>query len=210
MASIVVDPTPRDSRPSYWVLNAPGLPCGAQIIGVDQRNPLKYWVDMCLLGGHLPQMYEKAQIYPLTEEDAPYLGLCTHCMGFGDIWPPKSTNDQAPPLFAFARTIDEVHHPCHMCDGTGRPAMRVQVVHGRDEIRHNIHIKPHPYVAPLPNNFYSSLMDLFEAPSDMCLACGSAKNTTYEGQEIHHGEIVRPDDWKPTPSAIRPGSAGSN
>lgn len=184
----------------FWVLGAPGLPQGAQILGEAPPNTAtkrpRMWVDVCILGQHLPQMYEKREIYALNAEISKLLGLCPDCLGFGDMAPPSPNASIA----VLARGVDEVIHKCPACSGSGRPAIVATVRRARNETRGIIYTVQHAYVPPIPQNFYTSIMELFEAPADMCLACGGAKNATQDGKEIHNGLIDRAGWHGPVPA----------
>lgn len=180
-------PNPMASK-TYWVLHPPGQPMGCQILGdapsSDPKMP-KLWVDVCAIGQHIPQMYVKHEIRPLSASLAVQLGLCPECLGYGDLTPITKESKALEIL----RGIDEVHNKCTVCHGSGRPAVLPIHRRGRDGTTVSMKMTPHPYVPTLPSNFYTSLMDLFQAPEDMCLACGAAKNSYYDEEPLHHGVI---------------------
>jgi len=165
-----------------WVVSAPGVPFGARILGMDYRSD-RIWVDVCLMGQHLPQMYAEEHVHGLGRGHCKVLGLCEECLGFGD----TDTSISGDMLHA-ARSIDEVVNPCKNCGGTGRTAMRVRLARGFGQMAAEMSFLPHEYVKPLNNEddvFYQEMRELFGSASDLCLACGLARGEKYQGEEIH-------------------------
>ena len=92
------------------------IPVGGRIVDLgDGERP---WVDICVLGQHLPQMYRLVEIEALDAASAEALGLCGTCLGYGTTGPP------VPPATSFDQLVD----PCPTCTGTGRPAIRLTMV----------------------------------------------------------------------------------
>lgn len=107
------------------------------------------WLDICVLGQHLPQAYRFGEIMPLDVETARRFALCPTCLGFG-------TTTLGP--VALAAGIDEVIEPCSECEGSGRPAMRVTISRSPGSIMGNMEVLEHEPVMLQGN--------------PMCLACG--------------------------------------
>jgi hypothetical protein len=146
-----------------WVLSGPGLPCGARVLGPagDGRT----WVDVCVLGQHLPQMYPPEEIHDLDRAGCDRMGLCPDCLGWGDNSPGLPAG-----LAEAARGIDEVASACVGCGGSGRPALRVAVTRDSGNVAGTIRPIPHLYVPPLDGSD-PVLRAAFGVPDDMCLAC---------------------------------------
>lgn len=183
---------PDTSEKALWALGAPGLPFGAKRVGDTGPIPpktTKLWLDVCLLGQHIPQIYEIREIHEFTKEEAPGLGLCPDCLGFGDL---DTTVRET--FVQVTRFLYEITNPCATCSGTGRVALRIAM--DRDPVTRtttsHLTILPHAYVPPLTGHWYAQNMELFEAPPDMCLACGSAKNLRNgkDGEPLHVGEDI--------------------
>jgi hypothetical protein len=166
-----------------WVTSGPGLPCGARELGDGVLGPATRgttWLDVCMLGQHLPQMYRHAEIRDLKPEDCARLGLCPDCLGFGD----TSLAPVTDPLMA-ARGVDQVEHLCPGCGGTGRPAVRVTILREQGGVQGSIRPLPHKYVPPL-DGMDPLLLAAFEAAADMCLACGMPQDGTGpRGEGLH-------------------------
>ena len=160
-------------------MSGPGLPCGARRTGIMGQAPDgRVWLDVCILGQHLPQMYQAAEICELAPEGCARLGLCPDCLGFGDL-------AQAASVLALARRSDEAAERCPGCGGSGRPALRVTVRRDASGIQGAIHPLPHEYVSPLPGTD-PALAALFEASPGMCLAGGMPPDGTGpRGEELH-------------------------
>jgi hypothetical protein len=155
---------------AFWVLSGPSLPCGARAIGDEhQLGPARegtMWLDVCVLGQHLPQMYRVSEAQELTAEGCVRLGLCEQCLGWGD-----AGETDAHEVLHAARRVDEVKHPCPGCGGSGRPAIRVSVNVVSGGLTGHVRPLPHVYVPPL-EGADPDMLALFEIPDDMCLACG--------------------------------------
>jgi len=168
---------------AFWVASGPGIPCGARRLGDDVLGaapPGRTWLDVCIIGQHLPQMYQDSEMRALMPGDCPALGLCPDCLGFGDTSPAVA----ADPLTA-SRGVDQVKRPCPGCGGSGRPALRVTVRRDGPDITGSIRPLPHGYVPPAgtPDPV---LMAAFEAPADMCLACGMPQDGAGpRGEALH-------------------------
>ena len=157
-----------------WVTSGPGLPCGARtlddaVLGKAARG--RVWLDVCIIGQHLPQMYRQAELNDLDADGCARLGLCPDCLGFGDASPVAVTD----PLMA-ARGVDQLKRPCAGCGGSGRPALRVTVTRGGGSVEGSIRPLPHEYVPPLPAGSLPEAAALLGALTGvderMCLACG--------------------------------------
>jgi hypothetical protein len=150
-----------------WVTSGPGLPCGARkldprVMGDAPRG--RTWVDVCIIGQHLPQMYRDTEISTLDAGGCERLGLCPDCLGFGDTAPGVRA------AFDAARAIDQIARPCANCGGSGRPAIRVSVTRTAGATTGSIRPLPHAYIPPLDPD--PELAAAFGAAPDMCLACG--------------------------------------
>jgi hypothetical protein len=138
------------------------------------------WLDVCILGQHLPQMYRVTEVRELTAEACASLGLCDKCLGWGD----SGGTDAREVLYA-ARRVDEVRQPCPGCAGSGRPALRVSVTVASSGLTGQIRPLPHAYVPPL-KGADPEMLQLFEVPDDMCLACGMpADGKGPRGETMH-------------------------
>lgn len=122
-------------------------------------------------------MYPLEEIRELTAGQAELLGLCGHCKGQGDL--------DDPTLFdALARGVDEIGTPCPGCGGTGRPCLRVSVRRSQASIESTLTILPHAYITPPPGEEEERMA--FEAPPDMCLACGMPEDGRgLRGEAVH-------------------------
>jgi hypothetical protein len=168
---------------AFWVTGGPGLPCGARKLGDSVLGPAREgraWLDVCLLGQHLPQMYRDAEMHALDADGCARLGLCPDCLGFGDTARAVVTD-----ALLAARGIDEVKHPCPGCGGTGRPALRITVTRGQGGVQGDIRPLPHAYVPPV-ETMDPDLAALFQVPEGMCLACGMPPDGTGpRGEALH-------------------------
>lgn len=109
---------------AVWVKSSADLPCGARrALPEGVAQPDKAWLDVCVLGHHIPQMYRDSEIYPLTAEDCPRLGLCPDCLGYGDLWEPGRDAS----IREVVRGPDQLRQPCTRCEGSGRPALKVNI-----------------------------------------------------------------------------------
>jgi hypothetical protein len=170
-----------------WVVSAPGLPYGARLLGQDPTSDM-FWIDMCMLGQHLPQMFKGAEIRPLAKVECAPLGLCGDCLGFGDMDPrPASRRSFAE----IARNVSQVIRPCGTCHGSGRPALRVTVYHADDG--HGVIVEPVPHAYLPPSSFangedafYTDKRALFSATDDMCLACAMPEDARGPKNEVYH------------------------
>jgi hypothetical protein len=134
-----------------------GIPVAAKIIPDLPMPglPGRVWLNINLLGHHLPQMYADEEIHDvLTKANAASWGLCAACMGFG-------TNAELPDLY-WPTGVDEIPEPCAGCHGTGRPCFIVTVTVGEHVTEAAVGILPHEYVKsqPLPGI------------TGLCLGCG--------------------------------------
>ena len=168
-----------------WVTSGPGLPCGARRLGDGPGG--RVWLDVCIIGQHLPQMYRPGDLRDLTAEGCARLGLCPDCLGFGDLDPRLAAD-----MLEAARGVDQVKSPCPGCGGSGRPALRITIRRDGSGVRGSIRPLPHEYAPPLgsPDPL---LLAAFEAPGDMCLACGMPQDGTGP-----HGEALHPQQREAT------------
>jgi hypothetical protein len=166
----------------YWVTSGPALPCGARKLSDELMGPAftgTVWLDVCILGQHLPQMFKEHTIRKLTADSCPKLGICSDCFGFGDL------NEEITELSELARGVDRLEKPCPNCGGTGRPALRITVSRSADEIIADIRPVPHEYIPPLEGTDPNEL-SAYGVPHDMCLACGMPLDGTGpHGEELH-------------------------
>jgi hypothetical protein len=167
------------SEGAIWVTSGPGLPCGARKLGDAPEPPFRVWLDVCILGQHLPQMYRPGDLNELTAEGCARLGLCPDCLGFGDLDP-----GLAPGMLEAARGIDEVRQPCPGCGGTGRPALRITLDRSGGGVTGSIRPLPHEYVPPPPDS--DPVLRAFGVPQGMCLACGMPPDGTGPRDEALH------------------------
>ena len=196
-------PIPPEFEKSYWVMGAPGAPYGAKILGDAERGMTgaRYWVDLCLIGQHIPQMYDKQDVHELTPLDCPRLGLCAECLGFGDVGDFEQIR-RSSSLTVAARGIDEMSldRLCTTCGGTGRPYTRVRILRTHGTTTGEITVLHHAYVPPLPMEdltqaelFYARNGSLFNASADMCMACSMAEDGRDSRGERIHGVVEEED-----------------
>jgi hypothetical protein len=169
-----------------WVTSGPGLPCGARKLG--DAGDGRVWLDVCIIGQHLPQMYRPGDMDDLTAEGCARLGLCPDCLGFGDLDPGLAAG-----MLEAARGVDQVKSPCPGCGGTGRPALRITIRRDGSGVQGSIRPLPHEYAPPLAGAD-PLLLAAFEAPGDMCLACGMPQDGTGP-----HGEALHTEQRGETP-----------
>ena len=130
------------------VMSLGALPIGARVLRDDGDDTL--WLDVVTMGQHLPQLYARKDVEPLDAQRAPELGLCPACLGYGTL-----TSALEVPL---ATTSDEIDNLCSECGGSGRPAIRVNIVRSPGGIESQMSVLPHEMV---PGN-----------KTIPCLACG--------------------------------------
>jgi hypothetical protein len=120
---------------NVWVLAGAGMPCGARV-AAPYDNGERVWLDVCILGQHLPQLYLKKELHPLDHKNAAELGLCDRCLGFG-------TRETFSDLYP--RNMTQIPGACEHCGGTGRPKIRVEVHETEHEITGRVTVLPHAY-----------------------------------------------------------------
>ena len=171
-----------------WVINGPGLPCGARPTAAMGAAPArKMWLDVCILGQHLPQMYRKEETRRLDAAGCARLGLCPDCLGFGDLGP------AARDPLAVARGIDGVARPCARCGGSGRPALRVTVNRDGSGGVVTLDPLPHVYAPPLDRAARAGLTVTLDLPEGSCLACGMPPDGIGPGgAQLHAGAGLVP------------------
>lgn len=161
-----------------WVPVGYGMPCGAREISVPEDD--RVWLDVCVLGQHLPQMYRLREVRPLDRDGCAALGLCPDCLGAGD-----PAAQVIPPSFAALTGNDtEAHVPCPGCGGSGRPAVRVTVTRGDAGTFASLRPLPHQYVPPGEQD--PLLLAAFSVPPGLCLACGMPRDGTGPRKEMLH------------------------
>lgn len=98
----------------------PGLIHAARVMGEAGNGSL--WVDVSIMGQHLPQMYRVGEIHemPADLDVVKSLGVCPECLGYG-----TQQEKIVPP----ATSIDELSAPCEACRGTGRPHLTITITH---------------------------------------------------------------------------------
>lgn len=164
-------------------MNGPGLPCGARELGDSVLGPApagRLWLDVCVIGQHLPQMYRKDEVRELDAPGCARLGLCPDCLGFGDLSPGAARD-----ALAAARGIDQVSRPCPNCGGSGRPAVRAAVTRDASGVTGSVRPLPHEYVPPL-DDAGRDLMAVFDVSPDTCLACAMPQDGTGpRGEALH-------------------------
>lgn len=136
-----------------WCVFGPGLPAGARVTRIADRERL--WLDVCLLGHHLPQLHRPAQIGGLPQAACAALGLCPDCLGFGTL----AALDGFYPY-----GVDEVPGRCATCHGTGRPCLRVSTHRTPSGTEGSVRVLPHNPVIR---------SDIKGVTGDLCLACGN-------------------------------------
>lgn len=159
---------PNPSPTKYWVYSGPGIPCGARELDASVLGPSterSMWLDVCILGQHLPQMYSREEIYELHADQCEMLGICPDCFGFGDV-----SNSPITHPVQSARGIDQLDLACANCGGTGRPMLRIYISRSESATTAQIRPIPHKYVPPQFED--PELAALFGATPDMCLGCG--------------------------------------
>lgn len=137
-----------------WVLQA-GMTYGARQVAPGSHAGT-VWLSVCMMGQHLPQMYQAAEVHPVTQLAAPGLGLCAACLGFG-------TAADLPDVF-YPYAVDELSAACPQCEGSGRPAVVVTLVRDGNGIEGSARLRPHAWVKPVRG-----------ALPGRCAACGGVK-----------------------------------
>ncbi len=162
---------------NYWVIGGPGIPCGARRLTTEPLGPAPegyVWLDVCIIGTHIPQMYLNSEIYRLLARDCERFGLCPDCFGRGDLANGSDTLD------SLTRSVDQLIQPCPNCGGSGRPALRITVTRTDGSITGELRPLSHKY-APAPAGSVGLIQDT-------CLACGMPQDGTGpKGEVLHHG-----------------------
>src|SRR4051794_15335986 len=120
---------------AVYVLMGDGLPVGARVLGAG--DPC--WLDVNIMGQHLPQQYRPTEVQALDPQVARASGLCSTCLGYG------TTGANPPP----ATSIDQLEDPCEDCGGSGRSALRVTIRRDPGETVGSITVKLHD---PVPGD----------------------------------------------------------
>lgn len=84
---------------------------------LEYVDRLSWWVDVNMLGQHLPQMYREHELQPMA--DPAHHGLCEPCQGLG--------STASTPIYSWQEVVFADHPPCGACAGSGRPAVTVTV-----------------------------------------------------------------------------------
>jgi len=134
-----------------------GIPVAAKVIPeADTYLPGRKWLNINLLGTHLPQMYADEEIHDVLDANcAPSWGMCGACAGFGTTVP-------LPDLF-WPLCVDELPEPCGECHGTGRPCFLVTVNRTPDMTEAVTAVLPHGYVSRAHG---------LPGITEQCLGCG--------------------------------------
>jgi len=174
-----------------WVVGAPGAPFGGRVLGRSEDG--RYWIDVCIMGQHLPQMYDPRELHELEANDCERLGLCPDCLGFGDTGDFEKIRTSSNMVTVARRSDDPIVVRCVTCSGSGRPSVQTVVVDKGTSLYGTIIIRPHRYVSPLRMDqlsqaelFYVRNPELFGAGDGMCLACSlSLDGRDRQGNTIH-------------------------
>lgn len=151
----------------YAINPVEGMPFAGVVMDVADPSIKTWWIDMVMIGNHLPQMYKEEELKPLTADVASSLGMCAECLGYG-----TRRNYQDIPL---ASGNDQLPDPCENCGGTGRPAVRMHIDRKPNEIVGQLEFLPHKAI----------WLD-----SGLCLGCGIYKDSEEAKQLAHHiGEV---------------------
>jgi hypothetical protein len=177
---------------AVWAWAAPGMPYGGRLLGEAPDRPTHSWIELCIAGAHLPQIYANDEITLLSTTACERLGLCPECLGFGDLAP---TDLDSPDMAAFARGIDELTTPCPTCEGSGRSCIRATIDRSDAMMSGTIECIPHAYLPPPANRgMYTGMASAFGATEELCMACGCAPNGRWLGwKEVH---IKQPEESK--------------
>lgn len=143
---------PVRSGAAVWCVSGPGIPFGARVTRYAGSG--RWWLDVCIVGQHLPQMYRTEEIRPLIPRFAVLAGLCPACLGFG-------TTANLAGFYPFG--IDEID-PCEHCGGTGRPCLRAAGRRSPDGAQGDVQVLPHKLVTA------SGLPGVL---AGVCLGCGN-------------------------------------
>lgn len=173
---------------ALWVMGAAGIPCGARELSGSPLGPApggRTWLDVCMYGQHLPQLYGQDEAFVLAAGGCERLGLCPGCLGFGDLDPEPVTG-----VLAAARGIDQVREPCPDCGGSGRPAMRVTVTRGlAGGTTGTVRVLPHSYIPAIGDpgpSVIPVLPETSEPTPGLCLACVSPRDARGpRGEALH-------------------------
>jgi hypothetical protein len=107
-------------------------------------------------------VYRRSELRALTAADAPRLGLCPACLGYG------TTGELAVSLDGYhPYRVDEIEDPCAECGGSGRPYVKVTIRHDNGQITGHMDVARH-----LPVYRERGLAGYAVLPDGLCLACG--------------------------------------
>lgn len=53
------------------------------VMGPVDDDPERVWLDLNIMGSHLPQMYRRSELEPATRELCQAHELCAECLGYG-------------------------------------------------------------------------------------------------------------------------------
>lgn len=149
------------------------VPIAAMITSVDAvlgfREKATCWLDINMLGQHLPQMYRPSEFEEATTEQIVAYGLCTECKGYG-----------SKTLQAVAVGVDEITDPCEVCAGVGRAAVRVRLERDDTSVTGHVTFESHePVWSPHPIDNGDGIL------RKLCFACGL---TDDQGDKYHTKE----------------------
>jgi hypothetical protein len=119
-------------------LSISGSSFGARTIGPADNGLV--WIDLNMLGQHIPQMYRIADLRGINKRIASEVGLCPDCLGYG-------TNDPLPRAMHLQPVgSDELENPCVKCRGSGKEFIRTEVIRTAEEVTGSLVILPHEYL----------------------------------------------------------------
>lgn len=102
---------------------------------VMQETGSTVWLDVCIMGQHLPQQYKREEITAMTPELIKEHSLCETCQGYG-------TTDLFEDL-PIGAGPDQVPHPCETCGATGKKYLRVTLHRDASGVTGQMNILPH-------------------------------------------------------------------
>lgn len=143
---------------AVWCAGSMNLPYGARLIG--EAGDGRWWLDVCVMGQFLPQMYRPAGFWRLPAGKCEGLGLCWNCLGYG-------TTAGKSRLWNIGRGCYDAENPdaCPSCGGSGRPCIRATYERSAGSTVGNVTLLPHtPVIRPR--------LRLRGVARGLCLACG--------------------------------------
>lgn len=175
---------PFEPTQSVYV-NSGGVIAAARILGAANESPSesavfvslvrRYWVDMCVLGQHLPQMYRTEEIHELKDAaQAKSLGFCGNCLGYGNLGELDLSN-------FYSYGIDEVPDPCPECGATGREFIRVELSRDKYGVEGHIKMLPHTYLGNAKKGDLCWRCSISPADHDKMVAAAEKEDGGYIG-----------------------------